>query len=221
MVNVTKFWFLKDFNLFHKMGKNNLMELSKLLEMINVKKGEILHFDRKDKKLIYFIKTGVIKIVNKKNDHTQSILKAGNIFGELAIFENEKNDESLEKAIVLEDGTVCVIDSEQMKMILEKHDSLKNQLIKLHGLKIRKLQRNLEDLLYKDSETRIKEYVISYIKEFGKEKDGVLVAKNIISHQDIAQLTNNSRQTVSNVMSKLRKNGDIDYDKKEISTKHL
>ena len=44
----------------------------------------------------------------------------------------------------------------------------------------------------------------------------MLTAKNLLSHQDIAHLTNTSRQTVSNVMSKLRKEGLIDYNAKNI-----
>ncbi len=199
------------------MGKKNLMDMSHLFEMINVKKGDALELNRGDKKLVYFVKLGTIKIVSKDNSHTRSVLNMGNIFGELSIYEDQNNDELGEQAIVLEDGVVCVIETAQMKMMLEKYSSLKNQLLKLHGLRIRKLQRNLEDLLYKDSETRIKEYIFNFIQEFGQEKNGVLKAKNLLSHQDIAHLTNTSRQTVSNVMSKMRKSGLIDYNAKEIS----
>ena len=198
------------------MGKSNLMAMCHLLEMINVKKGEVLHLNRADKKIVYFIKSGTIKIVTKETEHARSILNMGNIFGELAIYEDQDHDGSDEKAVVLEDGVVCVIETEQMKMMIEKYSSLKNQLLKLHGLRIRRLQRSLEDLLYKDSETRIKEYLINYIQKFGKTKDGILRAKNLMSHQDIAHMTNTSRQTVSNVMSKLRKEGIIDYNSKEI-----
>ena len=203
------------------MGKSNLMAMSHLFEMINIKKGEVLYLNRADEKLVYFVKSGTIKIVTRQTEHTRSILNKGNIFGELAICEDENNKESEEKAVVLEDGTVCVIEMAQMKMMTEKHSSLKNQLLKLYGLKIRRLKRNLEDLLYKDSETRIKEYILNYIQKFGQEKNGVIVAKKMLSHQDIAYLTNTSRQTVSNVMSKLRKDGLIDYNAKEISTAQL
>ncbi|MFT4762507.1 MAG: CRP/FNR family cyclic AMP-dependent transcriptional regulator [Paraglaciecola sp.] len=217
MKNVTKFWFLKNFNLFKKMGKKNLMDMCHLLEMINVKKGETLYLNRNDKSIVYFIKSGSIKIVTNKTEHTQAIIQMGNIFGALALYEDvESTNNNKEKTIVLEDGVVCVIESEQMKMIIENYSSLKNQLLKLYGLRIRKLQRNLEDLLYKDSETRIKEFILNYIQEFGKEKDGLLKAKNLLSHKDIAQLTNTSRQTASNVLSKLRKEGVIDYNSKEI-----
>ena len=120
---------------------------------------------------------------------------------------------------MLEDGVVCIIEAEQMKKMIEDHKSLKNQLLKLQGLRIRKLQRNLEDLLYKDSETRIKEFLLNYLAEFGKNEGGFLKAKNLLSHKDVAQLTNTSRQTASNIFSKLRKEGVIDYNSSEIFMK--
>ncbi len=192
------------------------MEMCDMFDMINVKKGETLYFDKADKNVVYFLKTGTLKIVTKDNEHTRSVLKMGNIFGELTLLDIEKEEQNNEKAVLLEDSVVCVVEADQMKMMLEKYSSLKNQLLKLQGLKIKKLQRNLEDLLYKDSETRIREFVLKYIEEFGKEKEGVIRAKNLLSHQDIAHLTNTSRQTVSNIMSKLRKDGVIGYNAKEI-----
>lgn len=216
MRDFTKFWFLKDFNLFKKMGENNLMAMSHLLEMINIKKGDTLLLTREDKEVVYFLKSGTIKIVNCEKDHIRSILSVGNIFGELVLFEDENNGLDEEKAIVIEDGVVCVIDADKMKMMLEKYSSLKNQLLKIHGIRIKRLHRNLEDLLYKDSRTRIKEYVFNYVCQFGVEKEGEVRAKNLLSHKDIAQLTSTSRQTVSNVMSELRKEGIIEYNAKEL-----
>ena len=198
------------------MGEKNLLATCQFLDMRNVKKGETLHLNRDDKNIVYFIKSGSVKIVSNEREHTRSVLQKGNIFGELALYEDLDNKKDEEKAIMLEDGVVCEIEAEQMKVIIKKHSSLKNELLKLHGLKIRKLERTLEDLLYKNSETRIKEFILSYITQFGVKKDGILKAKNLMSHKDVAHLTNTSRQTASNVLSKLRKQGVIDYNSKDI-----
>jgi CRP/FNR family transcriptional regulator len=101
---------------------------------------------------------------------------------------------------------------------MEKHKSLKNGVLKVYGLRIQKLERRLHDLLYKDSTTRIKEFIVDYLDEFGEtSKEGKLIAKNLLSHKEIANLTNTSRQTVSNVLSKMRKEGVINYNAQFIS----
>ncbi|MEP5601303.1 MAG: helix-turn-helix domain-containing protein, partial [Algibacter sp.] len=88
-----------------------------------------------------------------------------------------------------------------------------NGVLKIYGLRIQKLERRLHDLLYKDSATRIREFISDYLEEFGEKNDiGILTAKNLLSHKEIANLTNTSRQTVSNVLSTMRKDGVIDYD---------
>ena len=214
MKHVTKFWFLQDFNLMKKMGRMNLMQLCEVLEMVSISKGDELHFNRDNKQVIFFLKNGTVKVVSAETGQTKYIIKKGNIFGELPLFDEVPD---YDKAIALEEGVICFIEEDQMREILEQYPSLKNDLLKFNGLRIRKLERRLVDLIHKDSETRIKEYIFDYIADFGKQEDAMIKARNLISHSDIASLTNTSRQTVSNVLSRLRKEGVISYNTKELS----
>ena len=104
-----------------------------------------------------------------------------------------------------------------MQELMEKHKSQKNGIIKIYGLRIRKLERRLQNLLYKDSTTRIKEFIVDYITEHGEIENNKIVAYHLLTHQDISNLTNTSRQTVSNTLSKMRKNNEIDYNAKYLS----
>jgi CRP/FNR family transcriptional regulator len=162
-----------------------------------------MNFKWEDKEIVYFLKTGAIKIVFPSTNHTKYTIKKGNVFGELALLDSEDNNE--DKAIAFKDGAVCFIEASQIRFLMKKHSLLKNSILKLNGLKIKKLERKLEDIIYKDSKTRIKEYIFDSIAEFGIKKENILEAENLLSHTEIANLTNTSRQTVNNVMSQLRK----------------
>jgi CRP/FNR family transcriptional regulator len=190
-----------------------LMRLCHVLEMVYVSKGEELEFNHNNKQVIYFLKSGTVKIVSGETSVTKYLVKKGNIFGELPLFDESPDTD---KAIVLEDGVICFIEKDKMKEMMKDFPSLKNDLLKFNGLRIRKLERRLEDLLYKDSQARIREYLFDFVSEFGELNGEYTEAKNLISHTDIASLTNTSRQTVSNVMSKLRKDEIILYDTKTI-----
>ncbi|NAS31924.1 helix-turn-helix domain-containing protein [Flavobacteriaceae bacterium R38] len=214
MNTYTKYWFLEGFNLFSKLGLVTMMRLCEILKMKNIDKGTRIELLKDDKKRIFFLKKGTIKIVDRSNDTVKYVVKRGNIFGELYFYNEEAAAE--EEAIALEDCIICYIGGERMERLMEKHQSLKNGVLKIYGLRIKKLERRLNDLLYKDSATRIREFIIDYIEEFGEEKEDKIIAKNLLSHKDIANLTNTSRQTVSNVMSTLRKNEVIDYNSQEI-----
>lgn len=216
MKTITKYWFLEGFNLFKKLGKLNMMRMFDILEMDNIDKGKIITLNDNPKKNVFFLKKGSVKIVNTTNNTVKYIVKRGNIFGELALYNKQAANE--EVAYALEDCVICYIESEQMDSLMEKHKSLKNGVLKIYGLRIQKLERRLHDLLHKDSTTRIKEFIIDYINEFGEEnEDGKMVAKNLLSHKDIGNLTNTSRQTVSNTLSNMRKQSIINYDTEFLS----
>ena len=215
MSTLTKYWFLEGFDLFRKLSMPTMMRLCKLLVMENIDKGEIIGIGERDPKNIFFLKKGTVKIQDAANDTIKYIVKKGNLFGELSLYNEEAASE--EQAIALEDCIICYIDYEMMEELMNKHRSLKNGVLKIYGIRIKRLERRLQDLLYKDSATRISEFVSSYVQEFGEDVEGRRVAKNLLSHKDIAHLTNTSRQTVSNTLSLLRKKEQIDYDVKEIS----
>jgi len=214
MNNYTKYWFLEGFDFFKKLSLKQLMQISEHVGAIYAKKGDVLQFkhDNSDP-LVYFLKTGAVKIVKPSNGNTKSILNRGNLFGCLEFYEDhQSNDE----AIVLKDSNICFITASHMKTLIDSNPKLKNELLKIKGLKIKRLEVKLDDLLYKDSSTRIIDYMIDYVKTFGEEIDGFWVAENLLSHKDIANLTNTSRQTVSNVLSTLRKEKRLDYDFEQI-----
>ena len=190
-----------------------MMKICELLEMDNIEKGKPIALNEAHRNSIFFLKRGSAKIVDTTNDSVKYIVKHGNIFGELALYDQEAATK--EVAYALEDCIICYIEPEQMEQLMEKHKSLKNGVLKVYGLRIQKLERRLHDLLYKDSSTRIREFISEYLDEFGETNEaGKSIAKNLLSHKEIANLTNTSRQTVSNVLSTIRKEGVIDYNVK-------
>ena len=211
MKAITKYWFLEGFNLFNKLDQLQMMEVSKIIEMDYVDKGKCIDSRHEHKNSVCFLKKGSVKIVDDEIGAVKYIVQRGNVFGELSLFDTEVAH--TEVAYALEDCVICYITLEQMEMLMEKHESLKNGLLNVYGLRIQKLERRLRDLLFKDSTTRIEEFVSDFIEEFDESEDpDTKVARNLLSHKDIANLTNTSRQTVSNVLSAMRKEGRIDYD---------
>ena len=78
--------------------------------MENIQKGQVIELSSEHKKSIFFLKKGTVKIVNSKNDTVKYIVKRGNIFGELALYNKEAAAE--EVAYALEDCVICYIESE-------------------------------------------------------------------------------------------------------------
>lgn len=136
MSALTKYWFLEGFDLFKKLGMSTMMRMCEILEMENIDKGMPIKIGKRDKKSIFFLKKGTVKIVDSTSDTVKYIVKKGNIFGELSLYDKQAAIE--EKAYALEDSIICYIESNLMEELMEKHRSLKNGLLKVYGLRIRK-----------------------------------------------------------------------------------
>ncbi len=192
-----------------------MIRMAKVLDMFNVDKGQIIELNKAEKKHIFFLKQGTVKIIDTRTNTIKYVVNKGSIFGELALFDLYSDQH--EQAVALEDSILCAMAADKMLDTMKKYPFLKNNIIKAYGARIKKLEQRLSEILSKDSATRIHNFINDYVSEFGEQKDNMITARNLLSHKDIANLTNTSRQTVSNVLSSLRKQGIIDYDKHTIS----
>jgi CRP/FNR family transcriptional regulator len=194
---------------------NTMMELCEELVMQRYAKGTQINLDSGDEQCVYFLKKGSVKIVSSDTEIVKFIVHPGNVFGELGLYQVPGEGE--EMAYTLEESVVCTFSANQMNELMAKHPSLKNGVLKIYGFRIKRLERRLRDLLHKDSATRIEEFIQYYVTAFGTPANGRQEARKLLSHKDIAHLTNTSRQTVNNVLTKLRREGIIDYNAKVIS----
>lgn len=215
-----KYWYLEKFDFSQKLCKEERLQMEKSMVMKKVDKDTMLHFPEMTEKYIYFLKEGMVKIVHYNEDGRETIkylISPGNIFGELALLENDEN--SNDYAIALNDCTICFMDVEHLNMMMQENNDLSISIRKLIGLRLKKLETRIESLIFKDSQTRIIEFLAELFKEFGKEEGQGLKVKNFLTHDEIAKLTASSRQTVTSVFNNLRNKGIITYSSKYIELK--
>ena len=213
MHTVPKYWHLAKFNLSSKLSKDEMNYLSGLLVMKNFKRGERIELNHGKGGDVYFLKMGAAKIIGYSNcgeEDIKYLINEGEIFGLLNVMDGENPNDH---AVAIDDSLICILDSVTLKAMMEQNPGLNNHLFKLAGLRIRKLERKLEALVYKNAETRIREFIVEYLKDFGQRSDNALVAKNILSNKEIGKLTSTSRQTVNKVLNELKVNGHLHYDK--------
>ena len=219
-MRLVKYWYLEEsFNMMKRLGMREMMNLCELLVMKTYRKGVIIREMDQPENIIYFIKKGQVKIGHHDNDGEEKlryVLGKGHIFGESRIMGDEQSNYF---AKTMSETQLCFIEADMMEKLLEKFPRLNNAVTKISWKKISKLERRLEDLLYKDARTRIIDFLKDYVRENGQEQQGYTVADNPFSHTDIARLTSTSRQTVNNVISLERKEGWLKYDRQQMQIK--
>jgi CRP-like cAMP-binding protein len=161
------------------------------------------------------IASGRVKIGSYKEDGKEvikAILASGEIFGELALAGEDKRQDF---AQALDDNTsVCPMSINDMEELMANNRPLNLKIIKLIGIRIKKLERRIDSLVFKDARTRIVEFLKEMAIEKGQKVGFEVMFKNYLTHKDIASLTGTSRQTVTTVLNELKDKNLINFDRR-------
>ena len=124
-------------------------------------------------------------------------------------------------AIAVEETTLCSIQASQMKTMIRDHSSLSMFFMKMMGTKVLEMENRLESLVFKDSRSRIVEYLVEMVDKRGQRVGYEWVIRNFLTHQEIANLTATSRQTVTTVLNELRTGEILTFNRKRLLVRDL
>jgi hypothetical protein len=87
---------------------------------------------------------------------------------------------------------------------------------KIIGLRIKKLERRLDALVFRELRTRLVEFKKDLLRESGMEKERGILVSHFYTHKDMADLIGTTRQTVTTVFYELKQQGVLEFWRKEI-----
>jgi CRP-like cAMP-binding protein len=214
-------WYLENIDVTNIFCPNKLLSSLQGDNSMKVAKGDYVYMSHDKSGSIYFITKGAVKIVSQGEDDkeiTKAILEKGEVFGELAIFGEEQRRDS---AIATEDSELCVADVKNLKSMMREHSYISLFFMNLLGSKLLKMEKRLESLVFRDSKTRVMEYLVNLVETKGSRVGFEYVVRGFTTHQEIANLTATSRQTVTTLLNDLRKKNIITFNRKNLLVRDL
>ena len=180
------------------------------------KKGDYIYLPEEHADKIFFLTEGRVKIGTygeTGKEITKAILNKGEVFGELSLIgENKRRD----FAYAMEETMVCVLTVQDMKNLMKDHNGLSLFLMKIMGSRVLEMEQRLESLVFKDSRTRIIEFLRSLADKKGQRVGYEMLVRKFMTHQEIANLTATSRQTVTTVLNELRNKNILTFDRRRL-----
>ena len=170
---------------------------------------------------IYLLSKGRIKIGTYGEDGkeiTKAILTPGEVFGEMALIGQESRRDF---AYVLEDSELCVLERDDLQGMLRERSELQLFFLKIIGDRTLKLERRLENLMFKTSRTRIVDFLVELTETRGRRVGYEYEVRNMLTHKEIADLTGTSRQTVNSILNELRRDNVITFNRKRMLVRDL
>ena len=180
--------------------------------------GDLIYFEKDKAQEVYMVSKGKVKIASYAEDGTElvkAILTKGKLFGEM-VFLGEENRRDF--AISLSNKTiVCPMTIDKMYDLMRNNKKFSTYIYKLIGFRVRKLERRLEMILFKDATTRLKEFISELAIEMGLKLEDCIIIKHPYTQSDIANLIGLRRETVNSLFQQFKGEATIDYKRYQIS----
>lgn len=202
-----KLWYLKKMDFFRNLKDAEYDVIDRDSRSIVLKRRELLSCSGTAQQAVYFVKKGRIKLLRSTADgHSLilDILGEGTLFGELAAGPPAEEEITAE---AMEDTLLCMMRRENFDRLMQLVPALSVKITKLTGLRLKRIQNRLVDLLYCPVEGRLARTLLHLADEFGTaHPDGTLINLRL-THNDLAALIASTRETVSAVLADFRKKG--------------
>lgn len=194
---------------------------TQLFTVKSCKKSDYIYLpdERSDK--IFFLKKGRVTTGTFSNEGkimAKGMVLPGSFFGELGLIgEDVRND----FAIAKDESEIWIFSLADMRRILRNHPSLYMYIIGSVGHRLMKAEKRLASMVFKNSRTRIVEFLHSLGKEQGQRIGYETLVRNFFTHQEIADLTGTSRQTVTTTLNELRNQNIITFNRRRLLIRDL
>ena len=222
MSNTAALWYFESVNLYDILCPHKVKPMAERHTFNYFKKDQFIYFPDEPAQYIYMIADGRVRIGHYLDDGKEvvsAILGMGEIFGELALAGEEKRRDF---AQAMDDKTtVCPLSIDELKALMWENKELSFKMLKLVGLRLMKLERKLELLVFKDARTRVIEFFRDSASYKGKKVGYETLVPTKLTHKDIASLTGTSRQTVTTILNELKEKNLINFDRKRILVRDL
>ncbi|WP_224483679.1 Crp/Fnr family transcriptional regulator [Robertkochia aurantiaca] len=210
-------WFFQEVDLFQILCPHKYTAFRECHKMIDCSKNDYIYFEKDLARTVYLVESGKIRIgyyTEEGEEIVKAILTRGEIFGEKALLDGEARNEFAQS--VTKNTRICSVSVESLQQMMRDDESFSLKIYKFIGYRYRKLERRLRLLLFKDTRTRLLEFIDELFKEYGNENDGIRLIRHPYTQKDIASLIGTSRQTLNTLMNELREAGMIDFSRQEI-----
>jgi CRP/FNR family transcriptional regulator/CRP/FNR family cyclic AMP-dependent transcriptional regulator len=211
----TKIKLLKSVDLFSPLYDEHLTIFAKIANYKCYLKGElVLQQNDTENQSFFLIASGQAKVFISGVDGTEvtlEILNPGEFFGEMSLLDGEPRSASV---IAVQESNLLVIRRDDFLNELEKNSRLAKILLIEMSRRIRNKNNELANLELISAYGKVTTTLMDIVKENGTHScltDGtdVNITKNCPSQQQIADMSGTTKETVSDAINYLQKQGII------------
>jgi CRP/FNR family transcriptional regulator len=194
---------------FSTLAEEDLARVAEVTVPRRFEGGEAVFHEGDQSDTCYIVHTGRVRAIREHNDGrtiTLATFGPGDIFGELAIFDDDRRSATIES---LEETHVVAILGSDMRRLLRQHPDIAVKLLAALSRRLRETNERLTRQSFQTVQSRVAsvlaELVATERSEGGGESDVLITA----TQADLAQLAGSSRESASRFLAVLERAGII------------
>ncbi|MBI3466544.1 MAG: Crp/Fnr family transcriptional regulator [Planctomycetes bacterium] len=202
-----KIWFLKRCDLFERLTSDEAERLERNAAMRTLRKEEIIYFPGEPGQSVLVLARGRVKIKYITPDGKETIftfIEEGEMFGVLALLDGAPRSQY---AQAVEDSQVLVIPRKDLLWLMERKPSVALRVTKLLGIRLRRIENRLRNIVFRSTRERVILLLLELLESHGQKLAGRWEIGLRLTHQDLASLIGSTRETVTQTLTQLQREG--------------
>jgi CRP/FNR family cyclic AMP-dependent transcriptional regulator len=208
--------FLRKVPLFEGLNDEELEALAKVSITRTFSKDNVIILAEEEGDALFIIKDGQVKVSIVSEDGREVILslfRDGAVFGELSLLDGKPRSANV---IATEPTELIMLRRVDFLQLVSRTPKIAITLLAELASRLRKTDRKIEGLALLDVTSRISETLLQLASESGVDTEDGVILEHRPTHQQLANMSGTTRETVSRVLKRLETQGYIQCDGRKI-----
>jgi len=202
---------------FETLSNDDLARIAEVAVPRSFEPGHVIFREGDSSDTCYIVRDGHARAIRVHGDGrtiTLATFGPGDIFGELAMFENERRSATVE---AMSKMSVIAILGGDMRRLLNDHHSLAIKLVIALGRRLRQTNERLARQSFQTVQSRVATVLAQMVAQAQAEGAGDNEVLLVTTQADVAQLAGSSRESASRFLAVLERAGVIEQGRGKLT----
>jgi len=199
----------KKISLFTSLTAEELERVREKIIIKSFKKNEEILHEENTNAYMYIILDGEVKVVKRTETGKEILItmhQSGDFFGELSLIDGKTDPAAI---IATKHSVTAIIAKKDFYSLLNIQSKVLYNLLHIFCSRIRESLKKIRMLNLDNSAQRIKMLFFMLSETYGEETHAGIILNIKLIHQDIADMAGLTRETVTRILNKWQRGGEI------------
>jgi CRP/FNR family transcriptional regulator, cyclic AMP receptor protein len=195
--------------LFFSLTPEELNQIRKQVVIRSFSKNEVILQEENSNEFMYVILDGEAKVIQTTEGGKEIIItvhQSGDFFGELSLIDGKTAPAAV---LATKQSVTAIISKKDFYSLLLSQDKILKNLLQILCSRLRESMKKIQLLNFTNAAQRIKMLFLMLAESYGEKTPKGTVLNIRLIHQNIADMTGLTRETVTRILDKWQKGGQI------------